>query len=147
MCGNGATQIAYLSLRGTIVLLVTPAAVELSVWIGLFGWGQLMVMRVWRWGIISCAVMNIVASSDSAAKAMTNLIILAIDRKAPLNQGKGSSSNRMSAPTLLQELVLLSISMGTKYHVTCSIDYAIIWIGSCWLPKAFTIKTKVVLIS
>ena len=32
--------------RGTIVLLVTPAAVELSVWIGLFGWGQPMLIRV-----------------------------------------------------------------------------------------------------
>ncbi len=35
-----------LARRGTIVLLATPAAVELSVWIWLFGWGQPMEMRV-----------------------------------------------------------------------------------------------------
>jgi hypothetical protein len=62
-------------LRGTIVLLVTPADVELSIWIGLIGWGQPMVMRVWQWGIISRAVMKSAASSDLAAKAMTNLMI------------------------------------------------------------------------
>ncbi len=83
-----------LDLRGTIVMLVTSAAVELSVWIGLLGWGQPMAMRVWRWGIISCAVMNSTASSDSAAKAMMNLMILAIERIAPLNRGNGSSSDR-----------------------------------------------------
>jgi hypothetical protein len=80
------------NLRGTIVLLVTPAAVELSIWIGLLGWGQPMAIRVWWWGIISCAVMNSAASSDLAAKA--NLMIWAIDRLAPLNQGNESSSKR-----------------------------------------------------
>ncbi len=35
-----------LDLQGTIVLLVTPAAVELSLWIGLLGWGKPMAMRV-----------------------------------------------------------------------------------------------------
>jgi hypothetical protein len=53
-----------------------------------------MVMRVWQWGVISRAVMNSAASSDSAAEAMTNLMIWAMDRMAPLNQGKGLSSNR-----------------------------------------------------
>ncbi len=53
-----------------------------------------MAMRVWQWGIISCAVMNSPASSDSAADAMTNLMIWAIDRMALMNQGKGSSSKR-----------------------------------------------------
>jgi hypothetical protein len=72
-----------------MVLLVTPVAVELSVWIGIFGWGQPMAMRVWRWEIISCTVMNCAASSDSAADAMTNVMIWGIDIMAPLNQGKG----------------------------------------------------------
>ncbi len=67
-----------------------------------------MVMRVWWWGIISHAVMNSAASSDLAAKAMTNLMIWAINRMAPLNSGKGSSSEKyMCAPALLRELVLL----------------------------------------
>ena len=83
-----------LLLRGTMVLLVTPAAVELSVWMGDLGWGQPMSIRVWRCGIISRAVMKRAASSDSAAEAMTNLMICAIDSTAPLNRGKGSFSER-----------------------------------------------------
>jgi hypothetical protein len=35
-----------------------------------------MAMRVWRWGIISRAVLKSAVSSDSAAKAMTNLMML-----------------------------------------------------------------------
>ncbi len=70
--------------RGTIVLLVTPAAVELSVWIGFFGCGQPMLIRVWRCGIISLAVMKRAASLASDADAMTNLMIWAIERIAPL---------------------------------------------------------------
>jgi hypothetical protein len=38
------------------VLLVTPAAVELSVWIGFLGWGHPVEMRVCLWGIISLTV-------------------------------------------------------------------------------------------
>jgi hypothetical protein len=83
-----------LDLQGTIVLLVTPAAVELSIWIGLLGWGQPMAIRVWRWGIILRAVMKSAASSDSAAEAITNLIIWAIDRMAPLNCRNGMFSER-----------------------------------------------------
>jgi hypothetical protein len=37
-----------------------------------FGWGQPMPIRVWRCGMISRAVMNRAASSDSAAEAMTD---------------------------------------------------------------------------
>jgi hypothetical protein len=53
-----------------------------------------MAMRVWQLGIISLAVMNSAASSDSAADTMTNLMIWAIERMVLLNHGKGSSSNR-----------------------------------------------------
>jgi hypothetical protein len=53
-----------------------------------------MAMGVWQWGIISCAVMNSAASSDSVAEAMTNLMIWAIDRMALLNQGKEYSFDR-----------------------------------------------------
>jgi hypothetical protein len=62
------------------VLLTTPAAVELSVWMGLLGWGHPMSMRVCWWGIISRAVMKRAASSDSAAEAITNLMIWAIEK-------------------------------------------------------------------
>jgi hypothetical protein len=53
-----------------------------------------MAMRVWRWGIILRAVMKIAATFDLAAEAMTNSIIWAIDRMAPLNQGNGLFSER-----------------------------------------------------
>ncbi len=97
-----------LARRGTIVLLVTPAAIELSVWIRLFGWGQLMEMRVCLWGIISLAVMKRAAHSDSAANATTNLRIWAIERIAPLNHKNHLFSERkMCAPAQLRELVLL----------------------------------------
>ena len=70
--------------QGTIVLFVAPAAVELSVWIGLFGCGQPMSIRVWLCGIISLAFMKRAASLASDADAMTNLMIWAIERIAPL---------------------------------------------------------------
>ncbi len=69
-----------LARPGTIVLLVTPAAVKLSVWIGLFGWGNPIEMRVCLWGIISLVVTNRAASSDLAADAITNLMIWGIER-------------------------------------------------------------------
>jgi hypothetical protein len=68
-------------------LLGTLTAVELAVWIGLLGWGQSMSMRVWWWGIISHAVMNRAASSNSVADAMMNLMIWAIERMVPLKRG------------------------------------------------------------
>ncbi len=75
-------------------MLVTPAAVELSVWIGDFGCGHPMAMRVSRWGIISLAVTKRAASSDLAAEAKKNLMIWAMKSTAPLNHGKGSFSKR-----------------------------------------------------
>jgi hypothetical protein len=83
-----------LARRGTIVLLVTPTAVELSVWIGVFGCGHPIAMRVCLWGIISLAVTKRAASSDSAAEAITNLMIWAMESMAPLKRGNGSFSER-----------------------------------------------------
>ncbi len=93
---------------GTIVLFVTPTAVELSVWIGVCGCGHPMSLRVCRWGTISRAIIKHAASSASATKAMKNLIMVAIVRTAPLKRGDGSSSKRkICAPALLQDQVLL----------------------------------------
>ena len=83
-----------LALLGTMVLFVTPIAVELSVCTGLLGFGHPMSMRVWRWGTISRAAMNNAASSASAAEAMTDLMIVAMVNTAPLKRGIGSSSAR-----------------------------------------------------
>ncbi len=105
-----------LARRGRIVLLVTPTAVELSVWIGLFGWGQPIEMRVCMWGIISLAITKMAASSDLAAGAMTNLMIWAIKRTAPLNCRNGSFSERkVCALAQLRDLVLLR-NPASKWH-------------------------------
>jgi hypothetical protein len=115
-------------------LLVTPTAVELSVWRGLFGWGQPMEMRVCLWGIISLAVTKRAASSDLAASAITNFMIWAIERIAPLNCRNGLFFERkMCAPAQLQELVFFKescIQVGTEDHVTSLIDDAVGRIGS-----------------
>jgi hypothetical protein len=102
--GSAATEppeahIHHFCQQGTIVLLVTPAAVELSVWIGLFGWSHPIEMRVSLWGIIFLAVTKMTASSDLAADAITNLMIWVIERTAPLKRRNGSFSERkMCAP-------------------------------------------------
>ncbi len=67
-----------------------------------------MEMRVCLWGIISLVITERAASSDSAANAITNLMIWAIERAAPLNHKNGSFLERkMCAPAQLWELVLL----------------------------------------
>ncbi len=53
-----------------------------------------MEMRVCLWGIISFAVTKRAASSDLVADAITKLMILAIERTAPLNHRNGLFSER-----------------------------------------------------
>ncbi len=74
---------------GTMVLFVTPTAVELSVWIGLHGCGHRMTMRVCWWGTIFQAEIKSAASLALIAEAMTNLIIAPIVRTVPLKRGVG----------------------------------------------------------
>ncbi len=65
-------------------------------------------MRVCLWGIVSLAVTNRATSSDLAADAVTNLMILAIERTAPLKRGNGLFFERkMCAQAQLWELVSL----------------------------------------
>jgi hypothetical protein len=85
---------------GTMVLLVTPTAVELSVWIGLRGCSHPMSIRVCRWGTILRATIKSAASLASEAEAMTNLTMVAIVRTALLKRGDGSSSERRCAHLL-----------------------------------------------
>ncbi len=73
---------------------VTLTAVELSGWMGLHGCGHPMSMRVCRastilWGTIKSAV-----SSASTAKAMTNLMMVAIVKTVQLKHGIGLYSER-----------------------------------------------------
>ena len=51
----------------TMVLLVNPTAVELSIWIRDLGCGQPISMSVLRSGIIFLAVMDSAAESEMAA--------------------------------------------------------------------------------
>ena len=87
------------------MLLTYPAAVELSTWIGNFGCGQPISLRVLRRGAISWAVVNRAANSASAADAITVLITRAIDNTGPLVLGIGSfSETKMCNPTRLLDL-------------------------------------------
>jgi hypothetical protein len=72
---------------GTMVLFVTPTAVELSVWIGLRGCSHPMSMRVCWWGTILWAAIKSVASSALVAKAITNLMMGKFGRTALLKHG------------------------------------------------------------
>ena len=76
----------------TIVLLVKPTAVELSVWMGVLGCGHPISINVLRSGIIFLAVMYNAAISASAADAMTVLMICAIVKTDPLRFGFCSAS-------------------------------------------------------
>ncbi len=83
-----------LNCFGTMILFVTPTAVQLSVWIGLRGCGHPMSMRVCRWGTILQAAIKSAASSALAAKAMINLMMFASVRTLPLKRGVGLSSEK-----------------------------------------------------
>ena len=72
-----------------MVLFVNRNAVELYVWIGIWGYGRHISMSVWRSGIIFFDVNNSAAISASAADAITVLIICAIVKKGPLSFGLG----------------------------------------------------------
>ena len=59
---------------GKMVRLVTPNAVDLSVWIVLLGCGYPISMSFWCSGTISLAVVNNPESSASVAENMTYFI-------------------------------------------------------------------------
>ena len=85
-----------------MVLLNTPMAVELSVWMDEGTLCHPISMVVWRKGIISFAVTNSAPSSDSDAKYMKNLIMEEMVRIGPLNEVKGLFYERsMQYPTRL----------------------------------------------
>ena len=69
---------------GTIALLVTSTALELSVWIGDCPWVHFISMRVLSRVTMPLVVMNIAASSDQEVEDMTNLIMYAMARMGPL---------------------------------------------------------------
>ena len=67
-----------------MLLLAMPRAVVLSVWMGDWGCGHPILMRDWRRGTISLVQMKRVASLDSAAEDVMNLMICAMVSMGPL---------------------------------------------------------------
>ena len=62
-----------LVFRAIIVSFTTPAAIELSVCIGVGGCGYSISIRIWHIGTSSFDVMNMAPSSYSAADDMKHL--------------------------------------------------------------------------
>ena len=117
-----------------MVLFVTPTAVELSVWIGDFAWGQPILMRVWRRGGIQLAVMNRADSLALAAEDMTNLIISAMARTGPLKAGvevvlgKGGVGTSEAAPLGL--IKVPDIGIGEEQHAAGTVCDVVVGVGS-----------------
>ena len=116
----------------TIVLFVNPNAVEMSVWMGVWGCGHPISTSVWRNGIIFFAVINIAAIYASAADAITVFIVFAIVNIGPLSFGLCSFSDRnICVPALLLALDSFrnTASACAANHIAFSEEYAII--GVC----------------
>ena len=93
-----------------MVLLVNHTAVELYVWIGDLGCGQLISMSVLRSVIIFLYVTYRAAISYLAAEAITALTIYEIVNTRPLSFGLGSFSEiYIWAPALLRAFGPLKI--------------------------------------
>ena len=78
----------------TILLFVTPAAVELSVWSAHLGWGQPISTKVCWSGDIYLGMMKRDESSTADAEDMTNLIILARASSGLFLDGMGTYLER-----------------------------------------------------
>ena len=70
-----------------MVLLTTPAAAELSVWMGDFGWAHFISSCMFLISTISLAVMKSAPSFALEAEDMTNLMICSSVRTKPFHQG------------------------------------------------------------
>ena len=88
-----------------MVLLTTPAAVVLSVWMGVIGCFHPISSNVRRIGTSSFAVTNRAPISASAADDITNLMIFATVRTGLFHFGSGSFSyKKMWSPARLRPL-------------------------------------------
>ena len=93
---------------GAIVLLTTPAAAELTVWMGDFGWVHLIYSSVFLINTIYWDVIKSAPSSALEVEDMTNFIIWARVRTGPFHFGMGSFLDRkVWAPDLLWNFLLL----------------------------------------
>ena len=97
---------------GKMLLLANPSAVELSVCIGVGGWGCPSSSSVVFSGNAAFALMNSPPSSASAADAITALMMLATFNTAPLFGGNGSSDDKINVHRLC--FLLCSCSSMTR---------------------------------
>ena len=95
-----------LSFPETIVLFSTPAASELSVWMGDIGWGHFISSSLFLISTIYWAVMKSAPSSSSEAEDTTNLIIWARVRTGMFHWVMALFLERkIGAPALLRPLL------------------------------------------
>ena len=88
-----------------ILLLINPFAVELSVWIGVRGWGCPISLSVFRIGTAVRALRKRAPSSASAAEDITLRMIFDTFNTAPLLGGFSVSFDRKwCLPALLRAL-------------------------------------------
>jgi hypothetical protein len=79
---------------GWILLLTTPSAVELSVWIGVFGCGWPILVSICRIYTASFASRYYAPNSVSAADDITAFLMVATVSIAPLLGGNSSLFDR-----------------------------------------------------
>ena len=91
-----------------MALFTTPAAAELSIRRGDFGYGHFISCKVFLIATISCAVMNIEPNSASEAEDMTYLMIFASITTGLFHPGMSFfSESKICAPDILRPLLSL----------------------------------------
>ena len=86
---------------GWMMLMTTPRAVELSICMGVGGFGCPSSVSRCSCGIASRALVYSAPSLALAAEDMTGLMICVRVKTVPLLQGDGSSSDRKKCPPAL----------------------------------------------
>ena len=84
-----------------MLLVTTPRAVVLSVYIGVGGYLWPIVSNAWRAGIASLQLMKRVPNSASAAEDMTDFMICEIVRTDSLFDGMAESLDMKKCPLTL----------------------------------------------
>ena len=86
-------SIAFICLDW-MMFFTTPFAVEVSVWMGVGGWGCPISARIFLMYTASFVLMNSAPSSASVAGDMTTLMICEMFIMAPFGGGMSSSFDR-----------------------------------------------------
>jgi hypothetical protein len=115
------------------LLLMTPNAVVLSVWMGVLGCLWPISVRSWRIGAASHALMYSAPSLASAALDMAALSILEMLRTAPLLGGLSTLVGQIKMAAGLAACVGFAevgcIAVHGKDHVAAFVHEDGIWIG------------------